>query len=155
LRAAIGFERHREVLQAAGLTLLPLTVDAGGADPAGLPERPALALLTPAHQHPYGVVLAPARRAAVVEWARRSGGFVIEDDYDGEVRYDRNPVGAMQLLDPDRVVFAGSASKALAPRVRIGWLVVPPALRAPLHAQMVAVAAAVPAIDQLGDLLAR
>jgi GntR family transcriptional regulator / MocR family aminotransferase len=152
-----GFALHRQVLGAAGLVPVPLAVDPAGADPDGLPERPALALLTPAHQHPYGVVLAPARRTAVVEWARRCGGFVVEDDYDGEFRYDRQPVGAMQPLDPDRVVFAGSVSKALAPGIRLGWLVVPRALRAPLDAEMTAFGARVPAVDQLAlaDLISR
>jgi GntR family transcriptional regulator / MocR family aminotransferase len=152
-----GFARHRDVLTAAGLTPVALPVDDAGADPAALPEDPALALLTPAHQHPYGVVLAPARRAAVVEWARRCDGFVVEDDYDGEFRYDRQPVGAMQPLDPDRVVFAGSVSKTLAPGMRLGWLVVPRALRAPLEAEMRAFGAWAPAIDQLAlaDLLRR
>jgi GntR family transcriptional regulator / MocR family aminotransferase len=91
----------------------------------------------------------------VVEWARRCDGFVVEDDYDGEFRYDRQPVGSMQPLDPDRVVFAGSVSKTLAPGMRLGWLVVPRALRAPLEAEMTAFGAWVPAIDQLAlaDLL--
>jgi GntR family transcriptional regulator/MocR family aminotransferase len=152
-----GFAHHRHVLGAAGLTPVPLPVDSAGADPAGLPEHPALALLTPAHQHPYGVVLAPAQRTAAVEWARRCDGFVMEDDYDGEFRYDRQPVGAMQPLDPDRVVFAGSVSKTLAPGMRLGWLVVPRALRAPLEAEMTALGARVPAVDQLAlaDLLFR
>jgi GntR family transcriptional regulator / MocR family aminotransferase len=152
-----GFARHRNVLAAAGLTLVPLPVDDAGADPDALPQGPALALLTPAHQHPNGVVLAPARRTAVVEWARRCGGFVVEDDYDGEFRYDRQPVGAMQPLDPDRVVFAGSVSKTLAPGVRLGWLVVPKALQAPLEAEMTALGAWAPAVDQLAlaDLLTR
>jgi GntR family transcriptional regulator / MocR family aminotransferase len=152
-----GFAHHRRVLGAAGLTPEPLPVDSAGADPAGLPEHPALALLTPAHQHPCGVVLAPARRTAAVEWARRCDGYVVEDDYDGEFRYDRQPVGAMQPLDPDRVVFAGSVSKSLAPGIRLGWLVVPRALRAPLDAEMTALGARVPAVDQLAlaDLLSR
>ncbi|WP_233159399.1 PLP-dependent aminotransferase family protein [Pseudonocardia sp. MH-G8] len=152
-----GFARHRQVLQAARLHVRPLPVGPGGADPSALPDRPALAVLTPAHQHPYGMPLAPEHRAGVVAWARRCGGFVVEDDYDGEFRYDRQPVGAMQPLDPDRVVFAGSVSKTLAPAMRIGWLVVPQALRAALREEMVAVAAAVPAVDQLtlADLLGR
>jgi GntR family transcriptional regulator/MocR family aminotransferase len=152
-----SFPRHRDVLGAAGLPPVSLPVDGAGADPAALPDAPALALLTPAHQHPYGVVLAPARRAAMVEWARRCDGFVVEDDYDGEFRYDRQPVGAMQPLDPDRVVFAGSVSKTLAPGMRLGWLVVPRALRAPLEAEMTAFGAWVPAVDQLAlaDLLSR
>ena len=152
-----GFARHRQVLRAAGLRTHPLPVDRAGADPAGLPAGPALALLTPAHQHPSGVVLAPARRAAFVEWARRRDGYLVEDDYDGEFRYDQQPVGAMQPLDPDRVVFAGSASKTLAPGMRLGWLVVPPALRLPLLDAVEETGAAVPVVDQLAlaDLLAR
>ncbi|HLU56315.1 MAG TPA: PLP-dependent aminotransferase family protein [Pseudonocardia sp.] len=152
-----SFPEHRAVLAAGGLPAVPLPVDDGGADPAALPDGQALALLTPAHQHPCGVVLAPARRAAVVEWARRCDGIVVEDDYDGEFRYDRQPVGALQPLDPDRVVFAGSASKTLAPGVRVGWLVVPRALRAELAAEMEAFGAWVPAVDQLAlaDLIAR
>jgi GntR family transcriptional regulator/MocR family aminotransferase len=144
-----GFAPHRRLLRAAGLRTRPLTVDDDGADPADLPATAALALLTPAHQHPYGVVLAPARRAAFVQWARRHEGVLVEDDYDGEFRYDRQPVGAMQPLDPDRVVYAGSASKSLAPGLRLGWLVVPPALRAPLLEAVEDTGAMVPVVDQL------
>ena len=82
-------------------------------------------LLTPAHQFPLGGVLAPGRRAQAIEWAARTGGLLIEDDYDGEFRYDRQPVGAMQALAPEQVVYAGTASKSLAPGLRLGWLVVP------------------------------
>ena len=96
--------------------------DAGG--PGGVPA----VLLTPAHQFPMGVPLHPDRRAAVVDWARRTGGLILEDDYDGEFRYDRQPVGALQGLDPDRVVYLGTASKSLAPGLRLGWLVLPPGL---------------------------
>ncbi|WP_308282637.1 MocR-like pyridoxine biosynthesis transcription factor PdxR [Pseudonocardia nigra] len=152
-----GFARHRELLRAAGLRLSPLPVDAEGPDPAGLPARPALVLLTPAHQHPCGVVLAPARRAAFVDRARRDGAILVEDDYDGEFRYDGQPVGAMQPLDPDRVVFGGSASKTLAPGLRLAWLVVPPALRQPLLDAVVDTGTTVPVIEQLAlaDLIRR
>jgi GntR family transcriptional regulator / MocR family aminotransferase len=152
-----GYVRHRRLVHAAGLHISPLPVDLSGADPAGLPDRPALAVLTPAHQHPWGVVLAPERRAAFVGWARRLDGFLVEDDYDGEFRYDRQPVGAMQPLDPDRIVFAGSASKTFAPGLRLGWLVVPPALRAPVRDAAEALGATVPVLDQLAfaDLLTR
>ena len=85
-------------------------------------------MVTPAHQFPLGVTLAPERRAALVAWARETGGVVIEDDYDGEFRYDRQPVGALQALDPEHVVYAGTASKALAPGLRLGWLVLPASL---------------------------
>lgn len=99
-----------------------------GVDDVG--SRPAVgaALLTPAHQFPMGVPLHPDRRAAVVDWARRTGGLILEDDYDGEFRYDRQPVGALQGLDPDRVVYLGTASKSLAPGLRLGWMVLPPSL---------------------------
>jgi GntR family transcriptional regulator / MocR family aminotransferase len=83
------------------------------------------AVLTPAHQYPLGMTLAPARRTAFVRWASSTGGVIIEDDYDGEFRFDRQPVGAMQALAPEHVVYAGTASKSLAPGLRLGWLVVP------------------------------
>jgi GntR family transcriptional regulator / MocR family aminotransferase len=84
-------------------------------------------LATPAHQCPTGVVLSPARRAALIDWAR-AGGLVIEDDYDAEFRYDRAPLGALQGLAPDRVVYLGTVSKTLAPGLRLGWIVLPPSL---------------------------
>jgi DNA-binding transcriptional MocR family regulator len=159
-RAAVEdpcLRRHRELLGAAGLQIDPLTVDADGADPAGLSDGAGVVLLTPAHQHPRGVVLAPGRRTVFVEWARRGDGYLIEDDYDGEFRYDRQPVGALQALGPDRVVLGGTAGKALAPCMRLGWLVVPPVLREPLLEVIEDTAAAVPVIDQLAlaDLITR
>jgi GntR family transcriptional regulator/MocR family aminotransferase len=87
-------------------------------------------VLTPAHQHPTGVVLAPERRAELVAWLRERDAVAIEDDYDAEYRYDRPAVGALQGLDPDHVVYAGTASKVLAPALRLGWLVVPAGLAA-------------------------
>src|SRR5262249_11911516 len=82
-------------------------------------------VLTPAHQYPTGVVLSPERRTALVEWARRRGALIVEDDYDAEYRYDRAPVAALQGLAPDVVVFASTTSKTLAPALRIGWMVLP------------------------------
>ncbi len=82
-------------------------------------------LLTPAHQFPTGVPLHPDRRAEAVNWARTNGGYILEDDYDGEFRYDRQPVGALQGLGPDHVVYMGTASKSLAPGLRLAWMVLP------------------------------
>ena len=82
-------------------------------------------LLTPAHQFPTGGPLHHDRRTAVVGHVRASGGVLIEDDYDGEFRYDRKPVGAVQGLDPEHVVYVGSVSKSLSPALRLGWLVLP------------------------------
>ncbi|MFE9676030.1 PLP-dependent aminotransferase family protein [Streptomyces sp. NPDC006259] len=122
-----GLDAHERQLRAAGLRTVPLPFDRLGTDPDGLGDVGAV-LLTPAHQFPMGVPLHRDRRATVVDWARRTGGLVLEDDYDGEFRYDRQPVGALQGLDPDHVVYLGTASKSLAPALRLGWAVLPPGL---------------------------
>ncbi|WP_327264075.1 PLP-dependent aminotransferase family protein [Streptomyces sp. NBC_01232] len=123
-----GLDFHRDLLVGAGLRTRPLGLDGEGARTGELTATSGAVLLTPAHQFPTGVALTPARRAAAVDWARTSGGLILEDDYDGEFRYDRQPVGALQGLDPDRVVYLGTASKSLAPGLRMGWMVVPPGL---------------------------
>ncbi|MFK0043327.1 PLP-dependent aminotransferase family protein [Streptomyces sp. NPDC090741] len=126
-----GLYMHRETLTRAGLRTRPLAVDDAGArtqDLSGVGAGAGAVLLTPAHQFPTGAALTPARRAAAVDWARSTGGLIVEDDYDGEFRYDRQAVGALQGLDPDRVVYLGTASKSLAPGLRMGWMVVPPGL---------------------------
>lgn len=122
-----GLDIYRKVLTDAGLRTPPLFVDGFGARTGDLAHLRGVGavLMTPAHQFPTGVALSPDRRAAAVDWARASGGLVLEDDYDGEFRYDRQPVGAVQGLDPERVVYFGSASKSLAPGLRIGWMVLP------------------------------
>ncbi|MFF7390296.1 PLP-dependent aminotransferase family protein [Streptomyces scabiei] len=119
-----GLDFHRELLAAASVRTVPLPLDEDGARVDGL-DRERAVLLTPAHQFPTGGPLHPERRAGVVDWARARGGVVLEDDYDGEFRYDRKPVGAMQGLDPDRVVLIGSVSKSLSPALRLGWMVLP------------------------------
>ena len=122
-----GLDIHRELLTDAGLRIPPLYVDERGARVDDLTRMKGVGavLLTPAHQHPTGVALHADRRAAVVDWARATGGLILEDDYDGEFRYDRQPVGALQGLDPDRVVYLGTVSKALAPGLRLAWMVLP------------------------------
>ncbi|WP_328626143.1 PLP-dependent aminotransferase family protein [Streptomyces sp. NBC_00353] len=122
-----GLAFHRSLLVAAGVRTVPLAIDEHGARTGELTGLPGVrsVLLTPAHQFPTGGPLHPERRAAVVDWARTRGGLVLEDDYDGEFRYDREPVGAVQGLDPDRVVHLGSVSKSLSPAIRLGWMVLP------------------------------
>ena len=111
-------------LAAAGLAPAMLSVDDRGAVLDQAPDAEAM-LLTPAHQFPLGAVLSPQRRADAARWAAGTGGLIIEDDYDGEFRYDRQPVGALQALAPEHVVYVGTASKTLAPGLRLGWLVLP------------------------------
>ncbi|MFE3901853.1 PLP-dependent aminotransferase family protein [Streptomyces sp. NPDC059153] len=125
-----GLDVHWKLLADAGLRMPCLTVDGLGArtgELAGLRGVGAV-LMTPAHQFPTGAPLHPDRRAAAVDWARGTGGLILEDDYDGEFRYDRQPVGALQGLDPERVVHLGTTSKSLAPGLRLGWMVLPGSL---------------------------
>lgn len=122
-----GLDRYWGLLAAAGLKTLPLPLDTHGTDPVP-PVGTDAVLLTPAHQFPVGTTLQRDRRTAVVDWARRTGGLVLEDDYDGEFRFDRQSVGALQGLDPDCVVYLGSASKTLAPGLRLAWMALPPTL---------------------------
>jgi GntR family transcriptional regulator/MocR family aminotransferase len=123
---AYGLFIFRDCIAEAGVPTTPIGFDELGAMVADLDglTTPAV-LLTPAHHYPHGVPLHPSRRTAVVDWAQRTGGYVIEDDYDGEFRYDRQPVGALQSLDPDRVIYLGSTSKSLTPVLRLGWMVLP------------------------------
>ena len=117
----------RQIVEAAGLEIVAVAVDEEGIRVDVLSRTAADAVLvTPAHQYPTGVVLAPEPRTALIDWAIASNTLIIEDDYDAEYRFDRQPIGALHGLAPDRVVYGGSASKTLAPGLRLGWLVVPP-----------------------------
>ncbi|MFF3401771.1 PLP-dependent aminotransferase family protein [Streptomyces sp. NPDC002659] len=122
-----GLDVHWNLLTEAGLRTSALPYDELGTrtDELGGRGGAGAVLLTPAHQFPMGGALHPDRRAAAVDWARGTGGLILEDDYDGEFRYDRQPVGALQGLDPDRVVYMGTASKSLAPGLRLAWMVLP------------------------------
>ncbi|MCT7661599.1 MocR-like pyridoxine biosynthesis transcription factor PdxR [Mycobacterium deserti] len=130
---AYGLFIFRDAIAALGMATTPIGVDQDGACVADLDnlDVPA-ALLTPAHHSPLGMPMSPSRRTAVVEWAQRTDGYVIDDDYDGEFRYDRQPVGALQALCPDRVAYLGSASKSLSPVLRLGWMVLPSDLVEPV-----------------------
>ncbi len=121
-----------EIAQRSGLEPVPVAVDEHGLKVDELGDVDAV-IVTPAHQHPTGVVLSPERRAALLAWLRDRDAIAIEDDYDAEYRYDRAAVGALQGLEPERVVYAGSASKTLAPALRLGWLVVPTTLVDPVR----------------------
>lgn len=124
------YQGTRQVLVAAGVPLRCLPVDADGLDPQALPERrDCLLFLTPAHQFPRGCQLTLERRLQILAWAARTGSWVIEDDYDGEFRFDARPLAALKALDGDeRVVYVGTLSKALFPALRMGFLVLPPVL---------------------------
>jgi GntR family transcriptional regulator / MocR family aminotransferase len=141
---------HRDVASAAGLHVVPVPVDEHGArtDMLGGSDAGAV-FLAPAHQFPRGAVLHPERRTAAIAWARATAGLVIEDDYDGELRYDRQPVGALQALDPGHVAFAGTTSKTLAPGLRLGWLLLPRTLVEPVVNLRRMEDVHVPAPDQL------
>jgi len=144
--------------RAAGLGVIGVPVDRDGIRVDRLAASGADAVvLTPSHQWPTGSVLSAERRAAVLRWAAGSGAVVIEDDYDAEYRYDRTPVGALQGLAPDRVVYAGSASKTLAPGLRLGWFVMPGHLAEPMAAAKIAADRGSPALEQLAlaDLITR
>ena len=120
-----GWHQHRLIIQQAGLEVVPIPVDENGLRVQELAATDASAvLLTPAHQFPTGAVLAPERRAALIEWAEEER-LIIEDDYDSEYRYDRVAVGALQGLAPEQIVYIGSASKRLAPGMRLGWMLLP------------------------------
>src|SRR5690606_9526604 len=131
-----GLDFHRDVVRCAGATVVALPVDDDGArtDLLSTEDYSAVRALvvTPAHQYPLGVTLHPDRRHIATEWARAHDGLIIEDDYDGEFRYDRQPVGAVQGMAPEHVAYVGTASKTLAPGIRLAWMVLPERLIQPV-----------------------
>jgi GntR family transcriptional regulator/MocR family aminotransferase len=150
-----GLPPHRAILAAGGARISYLPVDEHGAAVSELPAIGGRAgsvdavVLTPAHQLPKGVALAPSRRVELLEWARAERALVIDDDYDAEYRYDRAPLASMQGLAPDCVVYMGSASKTLAPALRLGWMVLPAALVQPVAEQCLLAGSTTPTLDQL------
>jgi len=140
----------RRVAAAAGLETVGVPVLEGGVDVEALDRSGAdVVLVTAAHQFPTGVVTSAETRAALLAWATRRDGLVIEDDYDAEFRYDREPIGAMQGLMPDRVAYAGTASKTLAPGLRLGWMILPPRLVEPMAQAKLMDDRGSPVLDQL------
>jgi GntR family transcriptional regulator / MocR family aminotransferase len=116
----------REVLRAAGSRLHPIPVDGEGLNPARLPERARLVFVTPSHQFPTGVILSLPRRLALLEWAKRNNAVIVEDDYDGEFRYEGQPLESLQGLDAQgRVIYVGTFSRTVFPALRLGYLIAP------------------------------
>jgi GntR family transcriptional regulator / MocR family aminotransferase len=143
-----GWGRLRSAVAAAGLHPYPIGVDRDGVRVSLLDSAVRAVVVGPAHQFPTGATLPPARRAALVRWAREVDGVVLEDDYDAEFRYDRAPVAVFQGLDPGRVFLLGSVSKTLSPSLGIGWLVAPGSWAAAVRAAN-PVAQPPPVLDQL------
>ena len=144
-----GMIDREHTIIAAGGTPIAVEVDEQGLRVDQLTEAAADAVLVaPAHQFPLGVTLAPSRRAQLLDWAQ-AGGLIIEDDYDAEFRYDRQPVGALHGLAPERVVYVGTTSKTLAPALRIGWMVLTCSLLEPITQAKHDHDSGSPTIDQL------
>jgi GntR family transcriptional regulator/MocR family aminotransferase len=138
------------ICERLGMRAAPVRIDARGIDVAALAAADVGAvILTPAHQFPTGIALAPERRQALVRWAQESAAVIIEDDYDAEFRYDRDPVSALQGLAPDRVALIGTVSKSLAPGLRLGWVVCPPDLLEALTEEKRLSDRGSPALEQL------
>ena len=144
-----GPREHALIARRAGLEVVPVAVDDQGLDVQRLRESGARAvLLTPAHQCPTGVALAPSRRRELVAWVDDVDGLILEDDYDAEFRYDRQPVGSLQGLSPARVIALGSVSKTLAPAIRLGWVLAPPRLLAGIITEKRLSSRGAPGLDQ-------
>jgi GntR family transcriptional regulator/MocR family aminotransferase len=126
-----GDNDYHVICARLGIDAVAVPIDERGIDVRGLEASDVRAvILTPTHQFPTGTALSPERRQALVAWAHARDATIIEDDYDAEFRYDRNPVGALQGLAPDRVALIGTVSKSLAPALRLGWVVCPAGLLA-------------------------
>ncbi len=120
------FSMHRTQIRASGIEPVAVPVDGDGIDVSRLAESDVDAVLVaPAHSYPTGVALSPERRGRLLDWARSEHALVIEDDYDADFRYDRAPIGALQGLGPEHVIYGGTVSKTLSPALRLGWIAVP------------------------------
>ncbi|SEE19458.1 GntR family transcriptional regulator / MocR family aminotransferase [Streptomyces sp. 2131.1] len=144
-----GSPEHTALFASAGVATAPVPLDEEGLALEPLARSGVRAVVTtPAHQFPTGVAYSAARRSRLLEWARQTGGLVVEDDYDGDFRYDRAPVGSLQGLDPERVAYTGSVSKSLAPGLRLGWLIAPASMTDELVDRKRTMDLGNPALDQ-------
>jgi GntR family transcriptional regulator/MocR family aminotransferase len=124
-----AYQGTREILRASGAILQTVPVDGDGLDPAKLPSRARLAVVTPSHQFPSGAILPLSRRIELLDWAKRHHAVIVEDDYDGEFRYDGHPLESLQGLDREgRVVYVGTFSRTIFPSLRIGYVIAPKSL---------------------------
>lgn len=144
-----GYPGAFRAFSAAGARVGFVAVDDGGMKIPARSSSPRFAYVTPAHQFPLGETMTYARRVALLEWARETAAFIIEDDYDSEYRYERQPLPALQGIDTrGRVIFTGSFNKLLFPSLRLGYLVVPPSLVDPLAALRSVMGLHTPLLDQ-------
>ncbi|MHC3463878.1 MocR-like pyridoxine biosynthesis transcription factor PdxR [Streptomyces flavovirens] len=153
-----GSPEHTALFASTGLRVTPLPLDGEGLALEPLARSGVRALVTtPAHQFPTGIAYSAERRGRLLDWARASSGVIMEDDYDGDFRYDRAPVGALQGLDPEHVLYTGSVSKSLAPGLRLGWLIAPAAMTEEIVARKRTMDLGNPAVDQavLADFVRR
>ncbi|MFC9555347.1 PLP-dependent aminotransferase family protein [Rhodococcus sp. NPDC056960] len=129
-----GYSRARLILEAAGARTRCVPADDDGLDPGLLNPTDAAAYCTPAHQYPMGARMPVGRRARLVADAAASGTLIIEDDYDGEFRYDVSALPALRSIDrgSECVAYVGTASKILTPAIRVAWVIAPPSLRTEL-----------------------
>ena len=127
-----GYLRAQAALKAAGATLVPIPLDSEGFDLSAAIRRPTAAhmvYVTPSHQYPLGITMSLSRRLALLDWARRRNGWIVEDDYTAEYRFAGQPLTALQGLDErGRVIYLGTFSKMFSPALRLGYMVVPPTL---------------------------
>ena len=148
-----GHIAGRDIFAAAGVEVIPAAIDHEGLNPRTVKDiepLPKLIFVTPSHQHPLGVTMSIRRRLELLEYARQRNAWILEDDYDSEFRYTGRPISAMQGLDThDSVLYVGTFSKVLFPSIRLGYLVVPPALIKPLHAAQVLISQSMSTLTQV------
>jgi GntR family transcriptional regulator / MocR family aminotransferase len=129
-----GYAPPRRVLISLGLDVKGVPIDDEGLNVAAIPPKTRLVYVTPSHQYPLGMSMSLNRRLALLQWARDTGGAIIEDDYDSEFRFGGRPIEPLHMMDSDgRVIYVGSFSKTMLPTLRLGFLIVPPSLRTATH----------------------